>query len=541
MDFFNIIISQSKALLFIGLSSAFSILLGFFVYFHDTRNKINITFLFMSLIASIWSWFNFFVFNAPTANIFIWILRLLIISALWFGFSFYLLFSNLTGFFNKKIFQVNLIFTIILSVIILTPVVFKGVKSFSIGGNLNVETGFGIIIFGIFNTYLHFYGLFLLIKKLLQTPLSLRLPYYLMIIGFSISLVLVILFNFIFPNFFSNNKYVIYGAAFLLPFLIATSVTILGYKIINVRVITAALFTFILIIINLYEFVSVRTYFDLIIRLMIFIGIIAFGVLLIRSVLGEVKRREELAELNKRLQLAYEEVDRLSKAKSEFISIVSHQLRAPLTAIKGYVSLMIDGTYGKVDEKILKPLKNVYISCERLIRLINDLLNISRVEAGKMEFNPQEERLEEIVESVVEELKVNAKKKNLYLEWKKPLVSLPLIYLDREKIRDVLINLIDNSIKYTKSGGVSVELGIFGNNVRIFVKDTGEGMDENDLEKIFDIFSRGSTGKKIDTEGAGLGLYIVKKFVEMHKGKVWAESGGKGKGSTFIVELPIAR
>jgi signal transduction histidine kinase len=343
------------------------------------------------------------------------------------------------------------------------------------------------------------------------------------------------------PAFLGNKSLAPLGPAFLLPFLIATSVAILGYKIINVKVITAALFTFVLIIINLYEFVSVRTYFDLIIRLMIFIGIIAFGVFLIRSVLGEVKRREELAELNKRLQLAYEEVDRLSKAKSEFISIVSHQLRAPLTAIKGYVSLMIDGTYGKVDEKLLKPLKNVYISCERLIRLINDLLNISRVEAGKMEFNPQEERLEEIIESVVEELKVNAKKKNLYLEWKKPLVSLPLIYLDREKIRDVLINLIDNSIKYTKSGGVSVELGIFGNNVRIFVKDTGEGMDKNDLEKIFDIFSRGSTGKKIDTEGAGLGLYIVKKFVEMHKGKVWAESGGKGKGSTFIVELPIAR
>jgi signal transduction histidine kinase len=274
---------------------------------------------------------------------------------------------------------------------------------------------------------------------------------------------------------------------------------------------------------------------------MIFIGIIAFGVFLIRSVLGEVKRREELAELNERLQLAYEEVDRLSKAKSEFISIVSHQLRAPLTAIKGYVSLMIDGTYGKLDEKLLKSLKNVYISCERLIRLINDLLNVSRVEAGKMEFNPQEENLEEIIESVVEELKVNAKKKNLYLEWKKPLVSLPLIYLDREKTKDVLINLIDNSIKYTRSGGVSVELGIFGSNVRIFVKDTGEGMDKNDLEKIFDIFSRGSTGKKIDTEGAGLGLYIVKKFVEMHKGKVWAESSGKGKGSTFIVELPIAR
>jgi signal transduction histidine kinase len=343
------------------------------------------------------------------------------------------------------------------------------------------------------------------------------------------------------PAFLGNKILAPLGPAFLLPFLVATSTAILGYKIINVRVITAAFFTFILIIINLYEFVSVRTYFDLIIRLMIFIGIIAFGVFLIRSVLGEVKRREELAELNERLQLAYEEVDRLSKAKSEFISIVSHQLRAPLTAIKGYVSLMIDGTYGKLDEKLLKSLKNVYISCERLIRLINDLLNVSRVEAGKMEFNPQEENLEEIIESVVEELKVNAKKKNLYLEWKKPLVSLPLIYLDREKTKDVLINLIDNSIKYTRSGGVSVELGIFGSNVRIFVKDTGEGMDKNDLEKIFDIFSRGSTGKKIDTEGAGLGLYIVKKFVEMHKGKVWAESSGKGKGSTFIVELPIAR
>jgi signal transduction histidine kinase len=264
-------------------------------------------------------------------------------------------------------------------------------------------------------------------------------------------------------------------------------------------------------------------------------------VLLIRGVVREVEQREQLAELNKKLQLAYEEVDRLSKAKSEFISIASHQLRTPLTAIKGYISMLIEGTYGAVPKIAKKPLENVYESNERLINLVNNLLDISRIEAGRMEFEPEEAQIEDIIESVVAEFKITADQKKLYLKYDKPAQFLPKLLLDKDKIRQVFLNLINNSIKYTNQGGITIKIKNqtdIKNTILITISDTGEGMTKEDLAKLFESFSRGSVGVQLSAEGAGLGLYIARKFVEMHKGKIWAESEGKGKGSTFYVELP---
>ncbi len=166
-----------------------------------------------------------------------------------------------------------------------------------------------------------------------------------------------------------------------------------------------------------------------------------------------VRLEREIEKATKELKEAYEELKRLDKAKSEFVSIASHQLRTPLTAIKGYISMMLEKTYGKPPIKMEKPLKNIYASNERLIKLVNDLLNVSRIEAGRMEVNFEKISIEEIIPSVVEELENEAKEKDIYLKYEPLKKVLPKVLVDKDKIRQGIMNVIDNAIRYTEKGG----------------------------------------------------------------------------------------
>jgi signal transduction histidine kinase len=249
--------------------------------------------------------------------------------------------------------------------------------------------------------------------------------------------------------------------------------------------------------------------------------------------------QEKVDEQTAELKKAYDDLKILDKAKSEFISIASHQLRTPLTAIKGYVSLIKENSYGKVPKKMEKPLDSVYISNERLIKLVNDLLNLSRIEAGKVELKSEKTSIEKIIESIIDELQNIAKNKGLKLIWEKPKKEFPKVFVDTDKIRHAIFNLVDNAIRYTDAGSIIINMEIKDKKLEISVKDTGRGISREDLTKLFNSFSRGSAGKTIHTEGVGLGLYIAKSFTEMHNGKVRAESEGEGKGSVFTIELPI--
>ncbi len=249
--------------------------------------------------------------------------------------------------------------------------------------------------------------------------------------------------------------------------------------------------------------------------------------------------QEKVEEKTKELRKAYEELKTLDKAKSEFISMASHQLRTPLTSIKGYISMILEGDYGQIPQKTKKALENVFQSNARLIRIVNDLLNISRIELGKMEFQKSPTKIEELIQICYEEIKLEAQKKNLKLVFKKPKTPLPMVNIDPLKIQQVILNLLDNALRYTKKGKIEIALKKKPNSILISVKDTGEGLTKSEQKQIFEGFSRGSAGINLFIEGAGLGLYVAKKYLDLHKGKIWAESPGKGRGSTFYVELPI--
>jgi signal transduction histidine kinase len=254
-----------------------------------------------------------------------------------------------------------------------------------------------------------------------------------------------------------------------------------------------------------------------------------------------VTLQKEVDKATRELRAANARLKKLDEAKSDFISIASHQLRTPLTVIKGYISMMLEGSFGQLTEKEIESLHKVYESNQRLINLVEDLLNISRIESGRIQYNWEKSQLEDLVASVVDEISQNAKKKKLYLDFVKPEKVLPVVEMDKDKLRQVFMNLVDNAVKYTDKGGIRVSVMTESKNKNILVKvtDTGMGIDKSELPNLFQKFSRGKGMSRVHTEGTGLGLYVAKEMIKAHGGKIWAESLGKERGSTFYVSLPI--
>jgi signal transduction histidine kinase len=246
-----------------------------------------------------------------------------------------------------------------------------------------------------------------------------------------------------------------------------------------------------------------------------------------------------VAERTKALKDANVQLKKLDKAKSEFISIASHQLRTPLTVIKGYISMISQGDYGKISDQVAEPLDRIYKSTLRIITLVEDLLNISRIESGRMKYDFSKADLAKIVNSVYEELEQHAKNKGLEFKYIKPKKELPEIVMDQKKIREVVMNLMDNAIKYTDQGSIKITLEKKNNSIVYCVKDTGRGVEQDEMPMLFKKFSRAKGAKLVHTEGTGLGLYIAKQIIEKHGGKIWAESDGRNKGSKFCIEFKI--
>jgi signal transduction histidine kinase len=253
------------------------------------------------------------------------------------------------------------------------------------------------------------------------------------------------------------------------------------------------------------------------------------------------KLKREVDKATRGLRAANERLRRLDRAKTDFISIASHQLRTPLTIIRGYVSMLLENNFGKLGKKQDEALRKVSASSERLIGLVEDLLNISRIESGRMEYNFKKTDLAKLIQGVYEELKPAAEKKKLRFVFNRPRGRMPKVNIDPDKIRQVLMNLIDNAIKYTDKGSVTIELKKKQKQIEVCIQDTGMGFGSGEKSNLFQKFSRNEKTDLIHTEGTGLGLYVAKQIVNGHKGKIRAESPGRGKGSRFCFSLPVGK
>jgi PAS domain S-box-containing protein len=227
------------------------------------------------------------------------------------------------------------------------------------------------------------------------------------------------------------------------------------------------------------------------------------------------------------------------RAKTEFVSTVSHELRTPMTSVKGYVKLLLMGAVGRLTDEQQNFLSIVDTNVNRLTTLVNDLLDISRIESGRMAISPQVMRVEEVIGQITRELETRATDQGLTL-WRSVPSTLPKVVADPDRVAQVLTNLVANACNYTLPGGeVTVSARAVGDEVRVSVQDTGIGISPEDQEKIFDRFFRADDEVVQNASGTGLGLPIVQSLVEMQGGQVWVESE-PGQGSTFTFTLPVA-
>lgn len=272
---------------------------------------------------------------------------------------------------------------------------------------------------------------------------------------------------------------------------------------------------------------------------------IVFGYLLNISVSKEHQQKIEIEELaknleqsNENLEHANEKLQSVDKLKTEFLSLASHQLRTPLTAIKGYSSMLVEGSFGKLGEKVEEPIKRIYTSAQGLVSIVEDLLNVSKIEQGGMKYEIMSTDLVPLVQSLYNEMQIPAQSKNIIFTLDVPKDQKVTANVDPVKIKQVFLNLTDNSIKYTPANGtITVSLKRLDDTIEFAVKDNGVGISPETKAKLFGKFARGEGGK-MNTGGSGLGLYLAREIARAHKGDIVIESEGLGKGSTFKVVLP---
>jgi len=248
----------------------------------------------------------------------------------------------------------------------------------------------------------------------------------------------------------------------------------------------------------------------------------------------EIKVQQRTKELSK----ALEEIKVVTQRKTDFVSAVAHELRTPLTSIKGYAALLSAGKLGQIPPAVKERLEKINKHSDNLSGLINNLLDISRIESGRVEMNIEKINLKETVESFYDLLAPQFKEKQIKFKQDIPPV-IKEILADKQQLQRVFINLVGNAIKFTPAGG-TITIGAKETNdeIQIVVQDSGIGIPKKDLHKVFEEFYRTDEAVNQQIKGTGLGLSLVKYIVEAHKGKIWVDSD-TGKGAKFIFALPL--
>ncbi|MBN1585283.1 HAMP domain-containing histidine kinase [Candidatus Uhrbacteria bacterium] len=309
------------------------------------------------------------------------------------------------------------------------------------------------------------------------------------------------------------------------------------------RIAAVEAFAFALVMINFTEMVMSRDSGQFTVRTVLFTVSAIAGTLLVRSVVAEMETHRKVKALAVRLNRMNRELRRMDEMRSEFVSVASHQLRTPVSVIRGYLSLIKDGAFGKLEGDLQDKMEQIYDINERLVLLINNLLNVSRIEKDAAQFWCSEVNLPEIIRRTVDSMGFRIRGKGLTLDFVDPEAGVPNVFADPERLTEVIVNLIDNAVKYTYSGSVTVSVseGEDGSSVIVRVKDTGIGMDPQDMHHVFQKYYRPHRPTDEHQSGLnlGLGLYVCARFLESMGGKIWVESTEPGKGTTVAFSLPV--
>lgn len=411
-----------------------------------------------------------------------------------------------------------------------------------------------IFLFYFIVLFFSFLVLKLLFKKYFSSSQKERGRILYLLIGVLFFLFMNVVFNIIYPFIFGiSNYYQLgdYSTVFSFSFITyaITRHKLIGIKFFAFQVLVAAIS--IILILDIFilsnEITMQLLKFCILITFLYFSGVIFKSNKQQRKNVKELKKTyrkinhyaKKLETSNEKLEDSNKKLKEVLEIKSEFLHITSHQLRTPLTAIRGMLSMWYDGDFNDLSKRKQRAmLKKIIVSTDRLNNITNDMLDSLELEGGFLKFKFQSVSIEKVIKEILVTLNHNFEKKNLYIKFKTD-TKISNAEVELNYIRQVFMNIIDNASKYTRKGGVSISLEKDRKYIKVTIKDTGVGISKADQEKVFTKFTRGGNAINENASGSGLGLFIAKKIIDLHKGKIWIESNGLKKGSSVIVYLRI--
>jgi signal transduction histidine kinase len=509
------------------------------VYLNDRKKTINRLFFSLAVSISIWVLSVLVEVKSIDETVSLLSSRIALGAAVLVAFFMY----RFTYHFPKKftewdeyIKQVSIASAIVFALSVATPFVLTEVWELEGGLQQNVY-GPGSFLFGGYLIALISASVYMLLSKYKTSRKKAdRKQVALILIGFSISIVITFTTNLLLPllGFVGTLQF---GPPSIIFFIGFASYAILRHHLFNVQVVATAFLSFLFILFSIIHIPFMGPGIGIYMSVFMFVIAALAVAFAIRSALDEVHRRKELEEVAHRLEKTNAELQRLDKLRKDFFSFASHQLRQPLVVMKGYASLIENGEYGETPPKMKQAAKKIVTATDQLNLVVNNFLDLRAIEEGKMQYAFKIVDVADLVRSVVEEYKSVIEVKGLTITVK----TTPEVIegeVDVLKFRQVIQNLIDNAMKYTQAGSITVTVREEGGMVEIVVRDTGMGMEKQLLKALFSEFVRDRSAVKKEIRGTGLGLYLIKKIIDAHKGKVWATSDGINKGSEFHILLP---
>ena len=515
--------------------------LGAMIFFKDTKSWTNRLFFILSVLINTYIVVNYISLHPPTAEPhtqLFWI-RVVMFVTSFIGPALVVFIHTFPG---AKVtlryrYLVPLFGLMCLSATFaLSSLVFKGIEYPN--GSPVPQPGAGIPVF-----ILDFVGMFILSFAILIYKFrhasgvdKNRLLY--MLVGVLASFSLMGVTTVIFVAFLKTSSFVFLGPVFTVILMACIAYATVKYQLFNLKVFATEMLVGVLWILLLSKIFTSRSVSERIVDVSIFLVTVVTGSFLVRSVAREVRQREQLESLTQELSDANVQLKQLDQARADFLTLTSHQLRTPPATIKWYLAAIQSGDFGALPKDAAEAIAKTEVTNNALISLIDDLLNASRIERGKLEFLFEPVKLDELTKFTVEQLQPQAHLKGLELLFESSATPVPEALADKEKIRQVVNNFIDNAIKYSTKGSIIARVKVEGNFITVEVQDTGKGIEKDVINSLFHKYSRGKDSVTHAT-GIGIGLYVAKIVVENHKGEIGAKSEGVGKGSIFYFRIPI--
>jgi len=518
-----------------------STVLGITVFKNNAKSATNKLFLFLAFLIDIYIVVNYISLHPPydSAEVQLFWIRIVMMVTSFIGPILILLVHT----FPRD--QINLRYRYFFPLIALmtasafaslTPLVFSSLEF--PGGKPVPVPGPGIPLF-----LIDFVGLFLvsfiiLIHKYRKAIGEEKKKLWLFLVGVIASFSLMGLSTVLFVVLLRTSATVFLGPIFPVILMSCIAYAIVKHNIFNVQVFSTQILVGLISIVLFSKIFMAQSAGAQTFDIILFLVVSFAGYILVGSVSREIEQRQKLGILAASLEKANLQLKELDQQKTEFLSIASHQLRTPLSIIKGYIELITDGVYGKIPAKVAPVLSDMNESNERLVSLVDQFLDVTRIEQERTKFDFKKADLAVIAKSVVKELAQKAQGKGLKVKMDVE-KKLPSFFMDEDKIRHVVFNFVDNAIKYSDNGTIQVLVSLDDERVNVRVQDQGFGFNREDEVNFFQKFYRGKNVEGTNVNGTGLGIYVCKKFIEAHGGEVWAKSAGLGKGSEFGFWIPL--